>query len=164
MNGHVRLFAGTEPAHLFVSEDLGLNWRELPALRSVPSVPKWSFPAPPHVGHVKHINFDADNPNTIYASVEVGGLLRSTDGGESWEEFPGLYEDVHRLMVHPADTIFTRGHRPRPVHRAGTRRALGAMDPERRRNRRLPRRLGLPSERCETAFHDRRPRCAGHLA
>lgn len=106
VNGHVRLFAGTEPAHLFVSEDLGLNWRELPALRSVPSVPKWSFPAPPHVGHVKHINFDADNPNTIYASVEVGGLLRSTDGGESWEESPGLYEDVHRLMVHPADTSF----------------------------------------------------------
>ncbi len=106
VNGRVRLFAGTEPAHLFVSEDLGLNWRELPALRSVPSVPKWSFPAPPHVGHVKHINFDPDNKNTIYASVEVGGLLRSTDGGESWEEFPGLYEDVHRLMVHPTDTSF----------------------------------------------------------
>ena len=106
VNGHVRLFAGTEPAHLFVSEDLGLNWRELPALRSVSSVPKWSFPAPPHVGHVKHINFDPDNPNTIYASVEVGGLLRSTDGGESWDEFPGLYEDVHRLMVHPADPSF----------------------------------------------------------
>jgi hypothetical protein len=72
----------------------------------VPSVPKWSFPAPPHVGHVKHINFDPDKPNTIYASVEVGGLLRSADGGESWDEFPGLYEDVHRLMIHPTDTSF----------------------------------------------------------
>src|SRR5512140_2814656 len=104
MNGKVRVFAGTEPAHLFVSEDLGMNWTELPNLRSVPSVPKWSFPAPPHIGHVKHINFDPDNPTTIYASVEVGGLLRSADGGVHWEEFLGLYEDVHRLMIHPTDS------------------------------------------------------------
>ncbi len=106
MNGKVRVFAGTEPAHLFVSDDLGLEWRELPNLRSVPSVSKWSFPAPPHIGHVKHINFDPENPNTIYASIEVGGLLRSNDGGESWEEFPSLYEDVHRLMIHPAEPKF----------------------------------------------------------
>src|SRR5258706_10163448 len=106
VDGYVRVFAGTEPAHLFVSEDLGMNWSELPSLRSVPSVPKWSFPAPPHIGHVKHINFDPNNPTTIYASVEVGGLLRSTDGGEHWEEFSGLYEDVHRLMIHPTDPRF----------------------------------------------------------
>lgn len=103
VNGRVRVFAGTEPAHLFVSDDLGMNWSELASLRTVPSVPKWSFPAPPHIGHVKHINFDPNNPTTIYASVEVGGLLRSTDGGQHWEEFSGLYEDVHRLMIHPTD-------------------------------------------------------------
>jgi photosystem II stability/assembly factor-like uncharacterized protein len=106
VNGHVRVFAGTEPAHLFVSEDLGENWTEVPSLRSVPSLPKWSFPAPPHIGHVKHINFAPDNPTTIYASIEVGGLLRSADGGASWEEFPGLYEDVHRLMIHPSNSKF----------------------------------------------------------
>ena len=106
INGRVRVFAGTEPAHLFVSDDLGLHWNEIASLRSVPSVPKWSFPAPPHIGHVKHINFDPENPATIYASVEVGGLLRSTDGGEHWEEFPSLYEDVHRLMIHPTDAKF----------------------------------------------------------
>jgi photosystem II stability/assembly factor-like uncharacterized protein len=105
-HGRVRVFAGSEPAHLFVSDDLGLHWTELPALRSVPSLPKWSFPAPPHIGHVKHINFDPDNPLTIYASIEVGGLLRSTDGGSSWQEFPSLYEDVHRLMIHPAKPKF----------------------------------------------------------
>ena len=106
INGNVRVFAGTEPAHLYVSDDLGKNWAELPALRSVPSVPKWSCPAPPHIGHVKHINFDPENSSTIYASIEVGGLLRSTDGGEQWEEIPGLYEDVHRLMIHPTDANF----------------------------------------------------------
>jgi photosystem II stability/assembly factor-like uncharacterized protein len=106
VNGHVLLFAGTEPAHLFTSDDLGLHWSEVSSLRSVPSVPKWSFPAPPHIGHVKHINFDPDNPTTIYASVEVGGLLKSTDAGEHWEEFPSLYEDVHRLMIHPSNPRF----------------------------------------------------------
>jgi len=74
LNGRVRVFAGTEPAHLFVSGDLGVQWRELANLRAVPSVSKWSFPAPPHIGHVKHINSDPEHPNTIYASIEVGGL------------------------------------------------------------------------------------------
>jgi photosystem II stability/assembly factor-like uncharacterized protein len=106
VNGRMRVFTGTEPAHLFASDDLGVSWKEIPSLRSVPSVPKWSFPAPPHIGHVKHINFDPENPSTIYASVEVGGLLRSTDAGERWEEFPELYEDVHRLMIHPSNAKF----------------------------------------------------------
>lgn len=106
VNGRVRVFAGTEPAHLFVSDDLGINWNEMPSLRSVPSVPKWNFPAPPHIGHVKHINFDPEVPTTIYASIEVGGLLRSKDDGASWEEFPSLYEDVHRLMIHPSNAKF----------------------------------------------------------
>jgi photosystem II stability/assembly factor-like uncharacterized protein len=106
INGHTRLFAGTEPAHLFISDDLGLHWSEMPSLRSVPSVPKWSFPAPPHIGHVKHINFEPQNPTTMYASVEVGGLLKSTDAGEHWQEFPSLYEDVHRTMIHPSNPKF----------------------------------------------------------
>ena len=46
-NGDMRLFAGTEPAHLYASDDLGRNWRELASLRSMPSVPNWTFPAPP---------------------------------------------------------------------------------------------------------------------
>jgi len=106
VNGRMRVFAGTEPAHLFASDDLGASWKEISSLRSVPSVPKWNFPAPPHIGHVKHINFDPENPSTIYAAVEVGGLLRSTDAGERWEEFPDLYEDVHRLMIHPSNAKF----------------------------------------------------------
>jgi photosystem II stability/assembly factor-like uncharacterized protein len=109
VDGRVRLFAGTEPAHLFVSDDLGVNWSEMPSLRTVPSVPKWNFPAPPHIGHVKHITFDPKNSRTIYASIEVGGLLRSTDAGEHWEEFPSLYEDVHRLMIHPSNSTFLYG-------------------------------------------------------
>jgi photosystem II stability/assembly factor-like uncharacterized protein len=102
-NGGTRLYLGTEPAHMFRSDDLGLSWRELPRLRSVPSVPKWKFPVPPHVAHTKHITFDPHEPNTVYASIEVGALLRSRDGGETWEQIEGVYEDVHRLAIHPRD-------------------------------------------------------------
>ena len=103
LNGRPRLYAGTEPAKLFVSDDLGANWRELAGIRDVPSVPKWTFPAPPHVAHVKHITFSPDDPATMYISIEQGGLLRSSDAGATWEEIHmgGLDEDVHRLLIDP---------------------------------------------------------------
>ena len=47
VDGKVRVYAGTQPAHLFVSEDLGMHWSEIPSLREVPTTPQWSFPAPP---------------------------------------------------------------------------------------------------------------------
>lgn len=95
----VRLYAGTEPAHLFVSRDSGETWEELPSLRAVPSVEKWMFPGPPHVAHVKHITFDPRTADTIDASVEVGAGLKSTDGGKSWTQMSGFFEDVHRMVL-----------------------------------------------------------------
>ncbi len=111
VDGKTRVFAGTEPARLFVSEDLGGHWSELPGLRQVPGVESWSFPAPPHIGHLKHINFDPRNTRTIYASIEVGALLRSTDAGQTWTQVPGMYEDVHRTVINPAhpDRILVSG-------------------------------------------------------
>lgn len=97
--GGVRLYAGTEPAHLYVSYDGGERWSELPSLRSVPTVETWMFPAPPGIAHVKHITFDPRSADTIYASIEVGGLLKSTDAGKTWRQLSGFFEDVHRVMV-----------------------------------------------------------------
>lgn len=102
LNGKVRLYAGTEPAHLFYSEDLGLHWAELPSLRSVPSASKWSFPVAPHVAHTKFITFDPYDPKTVYACIEQGALLKSTDAGQSWIELNamGFYRDKNRLPEH----------------------------------------------------------------
>ncbi len=108
----VRIYAGTEPAHLYVTEDGGETWRELPSLRSVPTVKDWMFPAPPHVAHVKHITFDPRSADTIYASIEVGGALKSTDGGRTWRQLTGFFEDVHRMMVtaaRPDDLLMGNG-------------------------------------------------------
>jgi photosystem II stability/assembly factor-like uncharacterized protein len=39
---------------------------------------------------VWHLEPSLDDPGTVYAGVEDAALFRSTDGGESWNEFPGL--------------------------------------------------------------------------
>jgi photosystem II stability/assembly factor-like uncharacterized protein len=123
VDGKVRVYAGTQPAHLFVSEDLGLHWSEIPSLRSVPSTAQWSFPAPPHVAHTKFITFHPQEPKTIFACIEQGAFLKSTDEGKSWTELNtvGLladknrpiehFYDVHRCLIHPRDPqkIFVTG-------------------------------------------------------
>ena len=103
IHGNVKLYAGTEPAHLFESDDLGDMWHELPSVRSVPSVTHWDFPPPPHIAHVKNVAFHPQDARTIYVSIEQGALLRSRDGGLSWEELDGFYKDVHRLVIRPSD-------------------------------------------------------------
>lgn len=101
--GETRIYAGTEPAHLWLSTDLGKNWKELPALRDVPSVNDWTFPGPPHIGHVKNIVFDPRDANTMYVGVEVGGAFKTTDGGRTFRELNsgGFYVDVHRMFIAP---------------------------------------------------------------
>ncbi len=103
LDGIARLYAGTEPAHLFLSEDIGGTWKELPALRNVPSAPNWNYPQPPYIAHVKQISFDPKEPNTLYLCVEQGALLHSRDAGLSWEELHGFYVDVHRLAILASD-------------------------------------------------------------
>jgi photosystem II stability/assembly factor-like uncharacterized protein len=102
LGGRERLFAGTLPAHLFVSDDGAASWRELGALREVPSVSQWSFPPPPHQGHVLDIGVLEEK---LYVGIEVGALLRSDDGGMSFVELPVNPDvsevDIHRLVLHP---------------------------------------------------------------
>lgn len=95
-----RLYAGTEPAHLFYSDDLGAQWTDLPALRAV-DMSAWSFPAPPHIAHTKHITFHPHDPRTLFVGVEQGGLLKSTDAGQSFQVIPGMDDDVHRTVINP---------------------------------------------------------------
>ncbi|MCL6510888.1 MAG: hypothetical protein K6U78_09385, partial [Anaerolineae bacterium] len=55
---------------------------------------------PPHEPHVRTLVAHPSEPDTLYAGVEVGGVLRTRDGGETWEELnEGIYIDVHTLAV-----------------------------------------------------------------
>ena len=97
------VLVGALPARLFINDDNGDSWRELTGLQAAPSVKKWTFPPPPHAGHVKDITIDGDR---LFVGIEIGALLRSNDGGETFVELgpdPDPIEcDVHRVLVHSA--------------------------------------------------------------
>jgi photosystem II stability/assembly factor-like uncharacterized protein len=43
------------------------------------------------------------DPETLYVGIELGGVMRSRDGGQSWEDRkPGSQHDAHCLATHPA--------------------------------------------------------------
>jgi photosystem II stability/assembly factor-like uncharacterized protein len=96
------VYAGTEPSALFRSDDRGESWRALDALLELPSRPTWSFPPRPWTSHVRWIAPSPHDPNLVLVGIELGGLMRSTDGGETWEDHrPGAQPDVHSLVWHP---------------------------------------------------------------
>lgn len=105
------LYAGTEPASMFRSDDYGRSWTELPGIKTSDGTEKWSFPGPPHIAHTKTITVDQRDTNVMYAGVEQGALLTTRDGGATWHEITSyskvddeVYRDIHLLTVHPADS------------------------------------------------------------
>ncbi|MGY4596943.1 photosystem II stability/assembly factor-like uncharacterized protein [Bradyrhizobium sp. GM22.5] len=102
LRGQDVALVGSMPAHLMMSDDDGRSWRELPALRQVPSCVHWTFPPPPRLGHVKDIVLSGDK---LYVGIEIGALLVSDDMGRTFTDLrvdPDPREcDVHRLLVDP---------------------------------------------------------------
>jgi photosystem II stability/assembly factor-like uncharacterized protein len=101
------VYAGTEPVGLFRSKDGGRSWSELSALKNQPEAvtDKWWFPRPPHEGHVLSIFVDWHDPRVLCIGLEHGGILRSIDGGENWEDLSGgiEYLDIHTVKGDPND-------------------------------------------------------------
>jgi len=98
------VYAGTEPSRLFRSDDRGETWRALDALLELPSRPRWSFPPRPWTSHVRWIAPSPHDADLLLVGIELGGLMRSTDGGESWQDHrPGAQPDVHSLAWHPRE-------------------------------------------------------------
>lgn len=96
------VYAGCEPSMIFKSTDGGGSWRELSALRSLPSAPTWSFPPRPWTSHVRWIAPSPHDAGLLLAGIELGGVMRSSDGGETWDDQrPGAQLDVHALAWHP---------------------------------------------------------------
>jgi photosystem II stability/assembly factor-like uncharacterized protein len=101
-NGRSVVYAGTEPSRLYRTEDDGHTWRDFPELPALPSSPTWSFPPRPWTHHTRWITPHQADPAIIYVGIELGGVMRSTDAGETWEDRkPGAYTDSHAIRVHP---------------------------------------------------------------
>ena len=102
------IYSGIEPVGLFRSEESGDQWQELRSIHDVPeSVRKnWWYPQPPHYGHVRNIFVHPDDPTTLYLCLEHGGILRSFDRGNKWEDVSnGIdYRDIHVISSLPKST------------------------------------------------------------
>ena len=90
---------GSEPAALFLSGDGGASWSECAGFRAVPESGNWGFHAPTRDSHVRDLRVSPGDANLLYAGIEVGGVVRSSDGGNSWRQLPGLDDDIHCLHL-----------------------------------------------------------------
>jgi len=99
-----RLYAGTHPAHLYVSTDSGETWDELEGFQELPSRDEWHTPRHRNEAHVRSLGVHPETPDRVVAGVEVGGVHVSDDQGETWtERRDGVQDDVHHVLVLGAD-------------------------------------------------------------
>ena len=80
-------YLGIEPAMVYRSDDLGKNWLRLSQIDNLPTRDKWYFPPPPHEPHVRSIDFLDRHDGNVIVGIEVGGVLMSSNYGETWQEF-----------------------------------------------------------------------------
>jgi hypothetical protein len=97
-----RVYAGTQMSALYTSADGSDSFRELESVQDIPSRPEWSFPPAPDTHHVHQITLDIDEPGNVLFGVELGGVYRSTDAGETWTRTTAD-PDPHTLRTHPTE-------------------------------------------------------------
>ncbi len=117
------LYAGVEPAALFISHDRGETWELSPALYDHPHRPHW-FPGAG--GLCLHtILLDPFNPQRMYVAISAAGIYRSDDGGLTWkacnknvradfipDPSPEFGHCVHKAALHPSQpqVLFQQNH------------------------------------------------------
>lgn len=77
------------------SDDGGATWETISnafAYDGVPGTHQWydGTPHPWEFKRVWHLEPSLTDPDTCYAGVEDAALFKTTDGGKSWQELPGL--------------------------------------------------------------------------
>jgi photosystem II stability/assembly factor-like uncharacterized protein len=93
------VYVGSEPAALFRSDNAGATWDECRSFQDVPESTNWGFHAPTRDSHIRDIVVSPVDSSLLYAGIEVGGVVRSHDGGNSWQQLPGLDDDIHCLHL-----------------------------------------------------------------
>ncbi len=96
------IYAGTKPAMMFVSRDHGRHWQELSSFRNIPSRRFWFSPAEkPHNAYIQDIALSPTDENVILAGIEAGAVVRSSDGGQTWDDHrKGALRDCHSITFH----------------------------------------------------------------
>lgn len=108
---------GTEPVMFYRSFDLGKSWTAFPSCTQVEGTEHWIFPR--SSPHIKHVACAPGQRDTIYICIEQGDLLRTRDGGHTWESLNSMERpddkfrrDQHRVTFYrddPAQIFLTTG-------------------------------------------------------
>ena len=108
---HNRLLAGFDPAGLFVSDDRGATWQDVPGLNEHETRRAWE----PSRGifAVHSICTGPAGTGRIVVAISAGGAYRSDDGGVTFspantgvraenlpERYPVAGHNVHRIVMH----------------------------------------------------------------
>jgi photosystem II stability/assembly factor-like uncharacterized protein len=88
------LFAGTKPPAVFRSRDGGQQWEQL-AVELAAECPAVVIP------RVTALAVDPEDHRTVWAGIEVDGVRRSLDGGETWTTMAGglVDPDIHGIAL-----------------------------------------------------------------
>lgn len=77
------IYAGLDHTTICKTVDGGGTWRRLPTIQPEAAI-TGCFPV-----RVLQMGLDPNAPNEIYGALEVGGFIRSLDGGETWDDRSG---------------------------------------------------------------------------
>lgn len=97
------LLVGYENCEISRSDDAGEHWTRLPVSVRFPEIT--TAPGANPAKRVLRLDADIGDPDLIYAAIEVGGVLRSRDGGEHWQNLShGQYVnddtvDMHGVLI-----------------------------------------------------------------
>ncbi|MGB6534418.1 MAG: hypothetical protein WBF58_00470 [Xanthobacteraceae bacterium] len=75
-----RLLAGGSPVSIYRSSDAGASWMR----QAAPQLPERG--KAPFAARVMRFARDPNRPQEIYAALEIGGVMHSGDGAESWHD------------------------------------------------------------------------------
>lgn len=80
---HGRVYAGTKPASLLVSDDGGVTWARVEGLTDHPSANSWT---PGAAGLVLHtvVSHPVD-PGRLWLGISAAGVFATEDGGMTWD-------------------------------------------------------------------------------
>ena len=119
------VYAGTEPAAVFRSEDAGETFALEQALWDHPHRPLWNAGFGGQAFHT--VLPHPTDPRSVTAALSTGGVYQTSDGGESWEprnqgiraeflpegqQYPEFGQCVHKITRHPAkpERMYLQNH------------------------------------------------------
>ncbi len=93
------MFVGYENCEIYRSDDGGERWTRLPVSVRFPEIT--TAPGANPAKRVLMMDADASDADVLYAAIEVGGTIRSLDGGEHWENLShGQYLNDDAVDMH----------------------------------------------------------------